>query len=417
MGGAPLAAPVPLVSLQDIEHARTVIQGVARRTPMKRSTTLSGLTGATDFHLKLENFQRTGSFKVRGALNKIHSLTPQERARGVVAASAGNHAQGVAFAAAKSGVAAEIFMPEDATLSKVMATRAYGAAVHLAGRDYQEAFEHAQRHQQEHGCIYVHAYDDPKIMAGQGTLGLEIKEEVPDVEAVLVPIGGGGLISGVATALKALDPQVRVIGVQAEGASTIAPSLQKGQPITLERAETMADGIAVRKTSATTLPIIRQVVDEVVTVSENEIAAAILFLLERAKTVVEGAGAVSLAAAMHRKVDLAGQRACAVVSGGNIDMTLLSRIIQRGLIKEGRIAVFDTVVQDRPGQMAAILNLLAQHKANVLDVRHDRNRADVPLHRVGVEVHVETKGPEHVEELRQALAQAGYPMHVRTAKP
>lgn len=395
------------VELADVQKAMQSLRGVVRHTPMRKSTTLGEMT-ASEFHLKLENFQLTGSFKVRGAIHKIQSLSAAERKKGVVAASAGNHAQGVAFAARKFGVKCDIFMPEEATLAKVQATKGYGATVHLAGRDYQEAYEHALAFQEKAGAIYVHAFDDPLVMAGQGTLGLEIKEDVPNVDTVLVPIGGGGLIAGIATALKGLDPKVRVIGVQAEGASTIAPSLQKGVAVTLDSVDTMADGIAVRKANPNTLAVIRQRVDEIVTVSESEIAAAILFLLERMKVVAEGAGAVTLAAAMHKKVDLKGRTACAVVSGGNIDMTLMSRIIRRGLVKEGRIAVFTMTISDRPGSLAALLNLMATHKGSIIDIRHDRHHDDISLNRTVVELHVETRGPEHIEELRKALKGAGY---------
>ncbi len=402
---------MPELTLKDCQDAWDVVRGQVRHTPLKRSNSLSVMTGA-DMHLKLENFQRTGSFKVRGALNKIHSLTAEERRRGVVAASAGNHAQGVAYAAARAGVKATIFMPEEASLAKVVATRGYGAEVHLIGRDYQEAYENAVAHCEREKATFVHAFDDLKVMAGQGTLGLEIHEDVSDVDTVLVPIGGGGLISGVATALKGLRPKIRVVGVQAEGASTIAPSLQKGRPVSLDSVETMADGIAVRNVGKHTFPIIQKVVDEVVTVSEPEISAALLFLLERAKSVVEGAGAVTLAAAMHGKTDLKGRKAVAVVSGGNIDMNLVGRIIQRGLVKEGRIAVVETVISDRPGSLAAFLALLGRHKASVIDLHHDRDRNDIPLNRTGLEVHVETRGPDHIAELRRALAQAGYDARV-----
>jgi threonine dehydratase len=394
-------------SLADVQAAMRLVRPLVRRTPMKHSSTLGKMTGS-DFRLKLENFQITGSFKVRGALNKVHSLSPEEKKRGVVAASAGNHAQGVAYAAGKMGVQCTIFMPELATVSKVRATQGYGAKVHLVGKDYQEAYEKAIEHQEKTGAVYVHAFDDPLIMAGQGTLGLEVKEDVPDLDTVLVPIGGGGLIGGVATALKGLDPKIRVIGVQAEGASTIAPSLEKGVPVNLEQADTMADGIAVRRPGKLTLPIIRKLVDEVVTVDESEIASAILFLLERTKAVAEGAGAVTLAAALHGKVDLKGAKACAIVSGGNVDMSLVSRIIRRGLVKEGRIAVITTDISDRPGSLAALLSLLAHHKASVIDLHHDRHRTDISLNRTGVEVHLETRGAEHIEEIQAALRKAGY---------
>jgi threonine dehydratase len=397
--------------LADVQKAHALLKGAVRHTPMKRSSTLGAMTGS-EFHLKLENFQLTGSFKVRGALNKIHSLTEAERRSGVVAASAGNHAQGVAYAARKAGVKCDIFMPEEATLAKVVATKSYGATVHLAGRDYQEAYEAALKFREARGSTYVHAFDDPAIIAGQGTLGLEIAEDLPAIDTVLVPIGGGGLISGVATALKGLKPSIKVIGVQAAGASTIAPSLEKGRPVSLESVDTMADGIAVRNVGKVTWDIIRERVDQVVTVQESEIAAAILFLLERTKAVVEGAGAVTLAAAMHKKVDLEGRTACAVVSGGNIDMTLVSRIIRMGLVKEGRIAVVRATISDRPGGLAEFLTQLAKLKASVIDLHHDRHRPGMSLNRTGVEVHVETRGPEHIEEIRKALKASGYDAQV-----
>ncbi|HET6398092.1 MAG TPA: threonine ammonia-lyase [Candidatus Thermoplasmatota archaeon] len=403
------------MTLADCQDAWQVIRSQVRHTPTKRSTSLAQVTGAEEMHLKLENFQRTGSFKVRGALYKLHRMGADERAGGVVAASAGNHAQGVAYAAAKAGVRSTIFMPEEATLAKVVATRSYGAEVRLVGRDYQEAYEHAREHQRKSGATFVHAFDDPHVMAGQGTLGIELMQDLPQLDTVLVPIGGGGLISGIATAVKALKPDIRVVGVQAEGASTIAPSLQKGEPVRLEHVETMADGIAVRRVGEHTYPVIRELVDEVVTVTEGEIAAAILFLIERAKAVAEGAGAVSLAAAMHRKVDLEGRKACAVVSGGNIDMTLVSRILRMGLVKAGRIAVITTVLPDRPGSLAAFLALLAKHKASVMDLHHDRDRTDLTLNRAVVEVHAETRGPEHIDEICRALRQAGYDARLASA--
>jgi threonine dehydratase len=402
----PVRGVVADLSIADIRKARLVIADSVRRTGMRQSGTLDELAGAR-LHLKMENTQITGSFKVRGALNKLHSMSPEERKRGVVAASAGNHAQGVAYAARKAGVKCDIFMPEEATLAKVAATKGYGATVHLVGKDYQEAFEAALKFQETSGAVYVHAFDDNAVMAGQGTIGLEIMEDLPNVEVVLVPIGGGGLISGIATAIKETNPKVRVIGVQAEGASTIAPSLAKGRPVGLESVETMADGIAVRNVGKLTWDIVRARVDEVVTVNEGEIAAAILYLLERTKAVVEGAGAVTLAAVLHKKVDIRGKVACAVVSGGNIDMTLVSRIIRMGLVKEGRIAVIRATISDRPGGLVQFLTLLAKLKASVIDLHHDRHRPGILLNRTGVEVHVETRGSEHIEEIRRILSSSG----------
>ena len=396
-----------VIGLPDVQKAWDVVRGQVRHTPTKRSSSLSQMTGA-EMHLKLENFQRTGSFKVRGALNKVHHLTAAERKAGVVAASAGNHAQGVAYAARLAGVHSTIFMPEDATPAKVVATKGYGAEVNLVGKDYQEAYEAAVAHQRRTGATFVHAFEDPLVMAGQGTLGLEVMQDIADLDAILVPIGGGGLIAGIATAVKGLDPNVEVIGVQAEGAVTIALSMQKGAPVTLDEVRTMADGIAVRRSGTLTFDVIRASVDRVVTVSEPQIAQAILFLLERSKAVVEGAGAVTLAAAMHGKVELTGKRACAVVSGGNIDMTLVSRILQKGLVQAGRIAVLEAVISDRPGSLASFLQVLAKSKASVIDLHHDRDRVDLDLNRTAVEVHLETRGPEHIAEVQKALAAAGY---------
>ncbi len=397
-----------MLSLADIRAAHAYIRPLVRQTPIKRSATLSETTG-TDLHLKLENFQRTGSFKVRGALWKTHNLTDDEKRAGVVAASAGNHAQGVAYAARHEGVAADIFMPSGASHAKAMATKGYGAHVHLVGRDYQEAYEHAVNFQEEHGKAFVHAYDDPFIMAGQGTVGLEILQEVPDVDTVVVPIGGGGLIGGVAAAIKLTHPDARIIGVQAEGASTVAESLDKGDIFVPESVNTMADGIACRRLGSRTFAEIRAHMDSVVTVTEDEISRAILWLLERTKVTVEGAGAVTLAACMNHGQDLAlGDKAVAIVSGGNIDMTLLGRIIQQGLVKEGRIAVLETTIPDTPGEIQRLLALLAQAKGNVLDIIHDRLRHDVPLHQTHVQVHMETRGPDHADAIGNALRDAGY---------
>ncbi|MGB0653326.1 MAG: threonine ammonia-lyase [Thermoplasmatota archaeon] len=396
-----------MITLDDVLAARAAIGDRARNTPLKRSTTLSKATGG-DVHLKLESFQRTGSFKVRGALNRIAALTQDEREAGVVAASAGNHAQGVAFAATAAGVRSDVFMPEDAPMAKVLATKAYGARVHLEGRDYQAAQEAAEAYRQERGGVFVHAFDDPLIMAGQGTLGLEVLEALPELDTILVPIGGGGLISGIATAVKATRPEVRVVGVQAAGASTVAPSLNKGQIVPLDEVATMADGIACRRLGSRTFPVIQDLVDEVVTVEEGEIAAAVLFLLERTKVLAEGAGAVTLAALQSGRVDVKGQQTCLVVSGGNIDTTLLGRLLRHGMVQEGRIVEIETTIPDRPGEVARLLAHLGGLKANVLDIHHDRHRADIALHQTRVIVALETKGPEHVERIRASLADAGY---------
>lgn len=395
------------ISLEDVEAAQEAVYQVARRTPIKRSTWLSAKLGGK-VYFKLENFQRAGSFKVRGAANKIAQLTDDQKRAGVVAASAGNHAQGVALAATRAGIASTIFMPEDAPLAKQAATEGYGATVIAQGADYQECQELAHQHQQQTGATFVHAFDDPFTMAGQGTIGLEILEDIPDVDVVLVPVGGGGLCAGVATAIKAKRPHAQIIAVQAAGADALADSLAKGQVIPLESVSTMADGIAVRTVGSQTYDVMASLVDHVVTVTEDEIAQAILLFLERMKITVEGAGAVTLAALLSGKVTLQGRTACAIVSGGNIDITLLSRIINRGLIQEGRIAQFHLNLPDKPGVIAEVLTLLGKHKANVMHVRHERNQLELDITSTHVEVEVETRGPKHIQRVRKALMDAGY---------
>ncbi|WP_336036087.1 threonine ammonia-lyase [Halobacterium yunchengense] len=401
-----------MIDLDDVLAARERVADVARHTPLDYSNTFSTMTGA-EVHLKLECFQRTGSFKIRGAANRIRTLSAAERDAGVVTASAGNHAQGVALAASRSGVDAKVVMPEAAPISKVRATESYGAEVVLHGVDYDEAQAHAHDLEEREGRTYVHAFDDEYVMAGQGTLGLEVVDDLPELDTVVVPIGGGGLISGVATAAKAHDPDVRVVGVQAEGASTVAQSLQKGDPERVDAVDTIADGIAVRRVGETTFPVIRERVDEVVTVSDDEIATALVLLLERGKTLVEGAGATPLAALLGEAFDYAPDEAVVpVLSGGNIDLNLLTTVVMRGLVDQGRYVKLRTVLKDRPGALNDLIDVVADARANIYAVQHDRTNRDIAMNAAEVELDLETRGPEHVDALLSRIREEGFDVTV-----
>ncbi|MBP2666803.1 MAG: tdcB 1 [Firmicutes bacterium] len=396
----------PFLSLDDIRAAAAALAGVAHETPLAGSSTFSGITGFP-VYLKLENLQKTGSFKLRGAYNKIRLLSPTEKVRGVIAASAGNHAQGVAYAARHAGIRSVIVMPETAPLSKVSATRGYGAEVVLAGSSYDEAFARAQQLEIKEGLTFVHAFNDPAVMAGQGTLGMEILKALPEVEAVVVPVGGGGLIAGVATAIKELAPHVKVYGVQAEGAPAMALSQKAGKLLQTAAATTIADGIAVKVPGDATFEVVRNYVDDIVTIDDEAIASAILMLLERAKLLAEGAGAIGLAALMHGKIAASGPVAC-LISGGNIDVNFIARIIERGLVKAGRRVILTTYVIDRPGALQKLLASIAACRGNVLYVHHDRIQHDVPLGQAKVQVSLETRDTAHTEEILAALQCEGY---------
>ncbi|WP_135303360.1 threonine ammonia-lyase [Haloarcula amylovorans] len=401
-----------MLSFEDVLAARDRVAETARHTPIDYSHTFSAMTGA-DVHLKLELFQRTGSFKIRGATNRIATLSPEERENGVVTASAGNHAQGVALAATRIGVDSTIVMPEHAPISKVKATRSYGGRVVLHGEDYDEAAEKAHEIEHEEGRTYVHAFDDDYVMAGQGTIGLEIYEDLPSVETVVVPIGGGGLISGIATALKGKDEDIRVVGVQAEGASSVAESLEKGHRIEREGVETIADGIATRTVGERTFEVIEARVDEVVTVSDPEIAVALTTLLERSKTLAEGAGAVALAAVTEAKFDYTDDETIVpALCGGNIDLNTLTNVIMRGLVETGRYVKLRTVLKDRPGALEELVEVLSAQQINIYGIEHDRTNRDVAMNDAEVELDLETRGPDHVEELLAALRERGYEVEV-----
>ncbi|MFC7081848.1 threonine ammonia-lyase [Halorussus caseinilyticus] len=397
-----------MVALSDVLDARVRVEETARRTPLDYSHTFSDMTGA-EVHLKLETLQRTGSFKIRGATNRIKTLTDDEKSAGVVTASAGNHAQGVALAATKSGVDSKIVMPENAPISKIKATRDYGATVVLHGDDYNDAQAKAHELEDAEGRTYVHAFDDEMVMAGQGTIGLEIVEDLPDLDTVVVPIGGGGLISGVATAVKEQKPEARVVGVQADGASSVATSLDKGEIHALDSVDTIADGIATRSVGQRPFDVIEEYVDEVVTVSDSEIAVAVTHLLERAKTLVEGAGAVPLAALLGGAIDYDDDEIIVpVLSGGNIDMNTLTTVIMRGLVETGRYVKIRTVLKDRPGALGDLLEIISDMRANIYGIQHDRTSRDIAMNATEVELDLETRGQDHVDELLSALREEGF---------
>ena len=403
-----------MLELEDILTARERVTETSRKTPLSYSYTFSEMTGA-DIHLKQEMLQRTGAFKIRGATNRIATLSEADRQAGVVTASAGNHAQGVALAATRMGVDATVVMPEDAPISKVKATRSYGADVELHGIDYDEAERRARQLEREEGRYYLHAFDDWEVMAGQGTIGLEIYDELPDVETVVVPIGGGGLIAGIATALKGLNSDIRVIGVQADGASSVNESLERGERIERDGVDTIADGIATRKVGEKTFEVIKERVDEVVTVSDADIAVAVVTLLERAKTLVEGAGAVPLAAILAEEFAYEpGEVIVPALCGGNIDMNTLTTVIVRGLIETGRYLRIRTVLPDRPGALQSFVDIVSEEEANIYAIQHDRTSRDVSMDDAEIEVDMETRGPEHVLSVIEALEAGGYEIDILT---
>ena len=403
-----------MITLSDIRDARERVDGVARHTPLERSRTFSEMSGA-DVHLKLENFQRTGAFKIRGAMNRIATLSAAEREAGVVTASAGNHAQGVALAADRAGVDATVVMPKFAPVSKVKATRGYGASVRLEGVDYDEAQSYAHQLEREEGRTYVHAFDDPVVMAGQGTLGLEIVDDCPELDTVVVPIGGGGLISGVAVAIKEQLPDVRVVGVQAEGAASAAESLEAGEVTEIDSVDTIADGIATRSVGEQTLDVMSEYVDEVVAVDDREIALTLTLLLERSKTLVEGAGAVALAAVLSEAFAYDdGETIVAALCGGNIDLNRLGTVIRRGLVQMGRYLKITIDLKDRPGELERVSSIVARTGANVYAVHHDRTSRDVAVNAAELELELETDDAEHAADIVDALEADGYEVEIES---
>jgi threonine dehydratase len=395
------------VSLSSIQTARARIGEAIHVSPCQLSHHLSQLTGLP-LHLKLENLQRTGSFKERGALNKLLTLSETERKRGVITASAGNHAQGVAFHAGARGIRAQIVMPLATPQIKVAATRSYGAEVILHGANYDEAYEEAMRRRIEEGRTFIHPFDDPDVISGQGTIALELLEQVPDIEAVIVPIGGGGLISGIACALKETDPKIRVIGVEPEKLPSMLRAREAGRPVTIGAEATIADGIAVRRVGDLTLPLVSRYVDEIVTVDDEEIASAILMLLEQEKTLAEGAGAAALAAIVQSKTKLGHRRTVVMVCGGNIDVSLLAKIIERGLVKDGRLLRVRVYLQDRPGALLTLTEILARERANITETIHNRAYYGVSLSETVIDVTLETRGASHITAISHALREAGF---------
>lgn len=395
-----------MLTIDKIYDAARVLENVVRHTQLIEAPRLGADCGC-EVYLKPENLQLTGSFKVRGSAYKISQLTEEEKSHGVIACSAGNHAQGVALAATKQGIRSVICLPSSAPISKVEATRRYGAEVCLVDGVYDDAYAEAIRQRDEKGYTFIHPFDDDDVIAGQGTIGLEIMNELPDVDAVVVPVGGGGLISGVAYALKTLKPSIKIYGVQAEGAPSMFNAVHTGKADALPSVSTFADGIAVKCPGANTFEYCKKYVDEIVTVSEDEISAAILHLIENQKLTAEGAGAVSVAAVKFGKIPVGGKKVVCLVSGGNIDVTILSRVIDRGLHKSGRACSIVIELIDKPGQLEAVSHIIAQHGGNVVSVHHEHGDAQA-VNGCFLRIGMETKSFEHIEEIRSALFANGF---------
>ncbi|MCI9627158.1 MAG: threonine ammonia-lyase [Clostridia bacterium] len=394
-----------MLTLDKIYHAAFTLKDVVRKTDLIEAPKLRE---DSHIYLKTENLQVTGSFKVRGAYYKISQLSEEEKQRGVIACSAGNHAQGVALAAAKNGIPSLICLPDGAPISKVEATKNYGAEICLVEGVYDDAYQKALELKEEKGYTFIHPFDDENVIAGQGTIGLELLEQLPDVDAVIVPVGGGGLISGVAYAIKMLNPNVKVYGVQAGGAPSMQQSLAHGQIETLDGVSTIADGIAVKEPGEHTFDLCQKYVDEIVTVTDDEISTAILMLIEQQKLIAEGAGAVSVAAALFDKVPVRGKKVICLVSGGNIDVTILSRVIKRGLLKSGRSYAVTIELIDKPGQLKGVSKILAELGGNVVSIHHERASESSDINGCYLRIVMETRNYEHIEQIRKALTEAGY---------
>ena len=394
-----------MVTLDKIYHASHVLKEIIRPTELIKAPKICP---DCNLYIKTENLQVTGSFKVRGAYYKISQLSDEEKKKGVIACSAGNHAQGVALAAAKNGIKAKICIPDGAPISKVEATKSYGAEVCLVKGVYDDAYEKAVSLVEETGATFIHPFDDEMVIAGQGSIGLEIIEQLPKVDAVIVPIGGGGLISGVGFALKSLDPDIKIYGVQAEGAASMVKSIKDDEIETLEDVHTIADGIAVKTPGVNTFEICRKYVDDIVTVSDDEISTAILELIEREKMIAEGAGATSVAAAMFNKLPIKGKNVVCLVSGGNIDVTILSRVINRGLQKAGRLAELVVELTDKPGQLLGVSDIISSYGANVVSLEHNRSDERLDINDCVLRISIETRNQEHLDEIKDALVNGGF---------
>ena len=394
-----------MVTLDKIYHASHVLKEIIRPTELIKAPKICP---DCNLYIKTENLQVTGSFKVRGAYYKNSQLSDEEKKKGVIACSAGNHAQGVALAAAKNGIKAKICIPDGAPISKVEATKSYGAEVCLVKGVYDDAYEKAVSLVEETGATFIHPFDDEMVIAGQGSIGLEIIEQLPKVDAVIVPIGGGGLISGVGFALKSLDPDIKIYGVQAEGAASMVKSIKDDEIETLEDVHTIADGIAVKTPGVNTFEICRKYVDDIVTVSDDEISTAILELIEREKMIAEGAGATSVAAAMFNKLPIKGKNVVCLVSGGNIDVTILSRVINRGLQKAGRLAELVVELTDKPGQLLGVSEIISSYGANVVSLEHNRSDERLDINDCVLRISIETRNQEHLDEIKDALVNGGF---------
>lgn len=394
-----------MLTLDKIYSAKYVLKQIIRETDIIRAPKINP---DADIYLKTENLQITGSFKVRGAYFRMSRLSAEEKAKGVIACSAGNHAQGVALAAAKNGIKSIICLPDSAPISKIEATKSYGAEICLVKGVYDDAYAEALRQRDEYGYTFIHPFDDEDVIAGQGTIGLELLEQIPDMDAVIVPIGGGGLISGVAFAIKKLNPDIKVYGVQASGAPSMFNSIRDNKIERLENVSTIADGIAVKEPGENTYNIISEYVDDIVTVTDDEISAAILALMEQQKLVTEGAGAVSVAAAMFNKVPVKGKKTVCLLSGGNIDVTILSRVIKRGLLMSGRSCSMNIELIDKPGQLMDVSRIIAELGGNVTSIHHERANEGSAVNGCYLRIVLETRNYDHIEQIRQALTDAGF---------
>ena len=394
-----------MLTLDTVYKASHVLKEVARKTDLIKAPKINP---EADVYLKTENLQVTGSFKVRGAYYKISTLSEEERKKGVIACSAGNHAQGVALAATKAGIKSLICLPDGAPISKVEATKGYGAEVCLVPGVYDDAYNKALQLRDEKGYTFIHPFDDENVIAGQGTIGLELLEQLPDMDAVVVPIGGGGLISGVAFTIKSLNPNIKVYGVQAAGAPSMVRSVKDGKIERLESVATLADGIAVKEPGVNTFELVNKYVDEIVTVTEDEISCAILSLIEEQKLISEGAGAVSVAAVMFDKIPVKGKKVVCLVSGGNIDVTILNRVIRRGLVKSGRASLLTIELVDKPGQLVGVSKIIADLGGNVTGVHHERADAGENISGCFLRIQLETRNFEHLQQIKQALSKAGF---------
>ena len=396
-----------MVTLESIKQARENIQESIKKTPLVECPTLEKMVGGKVF-FKLENLQKTGSFKVRGALNRIANLTEEEKSHGVIASSAGNHAQGIALGATAQGIKSTIVMPETAPLAKVAATKNYGAEVVLCGQVYDDAYAKAREIEKETGAIFLHPFDDEYVIAGQGTIGLEILEDMSDIDVVLVPVGGGGILAGIATAVKSINPNIKVIGVESQNAASMTEAMKRGECCEVAACPTIADGIAVKKVGCKTLELAKKYVDEIVTVSDEEIANAILFLMEKSKVVAEGAGATPVAAILAGKVDCNGKKVCAVVSGGNIDVNLIERVLNRALINLGRRYEFKVVLNDRIGEVEKVLRILTTNRANIIYLTQSMYKVNLGVTMQEMTLVIECSDKEHRDTIIEKLKETGY---------